>query len=217
MEEWELRYCQDWRGLERELNRKVYIGELVIHEIKKEGVLPSIQPKYHLSAGEKSIPVFEFHLKEPLYKDWVSKLEEALRLVGDYAKIGIERIYITPTKICGDYPVAGVDKRERLAYFPLSYLFSPQLSLHVWHENIHALLPEQKARIDESEEFAAKRLSKIFGRTILDGGWDPEYDLSSGWTSELKWDEKTVAGMLKMLEGCIREDILETALKDIVK
>lgn len=213
LEEWELKYYQDWCRLERELNRKVYIGELVIHEIKKE----NIQPRYHLKNQEKTIPVFEFHLKESLYENWVLKLDQALQLVSDYAKIGIERIYITPDKICGNYPTAGIDKRDKLVYFPLAYLLLPdlELPLHVWHENIHLLLPEQKNKVDDSEEFIAKKLSCVFGQAIMGDNWDPEYDLSSGGTSKLRWDERTTTNLLEMLKGYIGKDILEKAQKEI--
>lgn len=205
-EDWELRCYPDWRGLELKLNRKVCVGEFLIHEIRKEK--EGMQPKYRLNVRDKTIQVFEFHLKEPLY-DLIPKLDGALQLVGNHAEIGIDMVYITPRKIWGQYPTAGAHRRERLVYFTLSYLLllEPELSLHVWHENLHLLLPEQR-RVDNSEEFVVKKLSGIFGQTVMGSGWNPENNLASGWTDELKWNKKTVKGLLETLEGRIEEDIL---------
>lgn len=213
LEEWESKYYQDWCELERELNRKVYIGELVIRKIRKE----NIQPKYHLNIRERTIPIFEFHLKEPLYVGWISKLDQAFQLVDNYAKIGTERIYVTPSRICNDYPTAGADKRNKLVYFPLAYLLLPNLKLplHVWHENTHLLLPEQKNKVDDSEEFVTKKLSYVFGQTIIRDNWNPKYDLSSCGADKLTWNKKTAMKLLEILEDYIDKDILEKTQKEI--
>ena len=93
MEDWELQYYWDFIE-ERKLNPNRNFLEFIIRKIGKE----NIQPKYCLSVQEKTIPIFEFRLKEELYEQWTSNLEQALQLVSKYSKINIERVYIIPNK-----------------------------------------------------------------------------------------------------------------------